>query len=675
MARRKRISTAKQTDTSRNNRNLRLRQWCLIVFALVAVSTAVTVMCYRHSAPNETQPEEFTLANDDPDTQTASSPTAFIPLSSQTSWSQLDDPSADGWDTEAFHEKAKKQLDKIGQLLVHPRSIERQRLASLVTVDFSCAELIPTSVEPVSQDSVFLVERMTSEASSGGTPREALDQATGAFQGAMGLAEALKQAGAEFADAHDVRVAFKVFHVELHPNGVTTRQYLSLSGENNNGVIEHHATWTIHWQIATPKTKAPPKIQRIEVNDFEKIQTNNASGPLFADCTEAVLGQNDSYHQQFAHGLNHWLERIPFRAMLTRFGTPGIAVGDVNGDGLDDLYVCQEPGLPNRLFVQNPNGTVSDVSDQWGVDWLEDSRSAVIVDLDNDGDQDLAVAIYGNIVIAVNEGQRRFEIQTVLPCSPSTSSLTACDVDQDGRLDLYVCGYAPDHSLDESGVASMGAVTRRFVYHDDDNGAPNTLYRNETADSRWEFTDATQQLGLDKNNRRWSLAAAWEDYDNDGDPDLYVANDYGRNNLFRNDVAIGKQTFVNAAAVAGAEDSASGMSVTWGDYDRDGWMDIYVSNMFSAAGSRITHQAKFKSAASADVRGRLQRFARGNTMLRNLGENPGSPGVRFSDESIRAGVTMGRWAWGSNFVDLNNDGWEDLFVANGYMTTKDSGDL
>jgi hypothetical protein len=75
------------------------------------------------------------------------------------------------------------------------------------------------------------------------------------------------------------------------------------------------------------------------------------------------------------------------------------------------------------------------------------------------------------------------------------------------------------------------------------------------------------------------------------------------------------------------------------------------------------------------VRGRLQRFARGNTLLRNLGENPGSPDVRFSDESIRTGVTMGRWAWGSNFVDLNNDGWEDLFVANGYMTTKDSGDL
>ncbi len=489
------------------------------------------------------------------------------------------------------------------------------------------------------------------------------------------MAEALRQAGAGFADAREVRSAFKVFRVEPRPNGVATHQYVSLSGVNNSGVVEHHATWKILWQLSTQDAKAPPKIQKIEINDLEKVQTNHARGPLFADCTEAVLGRNDSYRRQFALGLNHWLERIPFRAMLTRFGTPGIALGDVNGDGLDDLYVCQEPGLPNRLFIQNPDGTVSDVSAQWGVDWLEDSRSAVIVDLDNDGDQDLAVAIYGNIVVAANEGQRRFEIQTVLSGSPSTSSLTACDVDQDGRLDLYVCGYAPDHSLDEAGVAPMGAVSRRFVYHDDENGAANTLYRNETAHSRWDFTDITQQLGLDENNRRWSLAAAWEDYDNDGDPDLYVANDYGRNNLYRNDLVNGKPTFVDVAAAANAEDSASGMSVTWGDYDRDGRMDIYISNMFSAAGNRITFQEKFKSDAPAEVRGRLQRFARGNTLLRNVAGKTEPSDVHFSDESIRAGVTMGRWAWGSNFVDLDNDGWEDLFVANGYLTTEDSGDL
>ena len=126
---------------------------------------------------------------------------------------------------------------------------------------------------------------------------------------------------------------------------------------------------------------------------------------------------------------------------------------------------------------------------------------------------------------------------------------------------------------------------------------------------------------------------------------------------------------MDVAADAGVEDSASGMSVTWGDYDRDGWVDLHVSNMFSAAGNRITYQANFKPDATQTLRGRFQRFARGNTLLRNLGDGS------FGDVSVASAVTMGRWAWGSNFVDLNNDGWEDLIVANGYITSYDTGDL
>ena len=111
------------------------------------------------------------------------------------------------------------------------------------------------------------------------------------------------------------------------------------------------------------------------------------------------------------------------------------------------------------------------------------------------------------------------------------------------------------------------------------------------------------------------------------------------------------------------------MSVSWGDCDRDGRMDLYVSNMFSAAGSRITPQAKFKPGMDETLRGRFQHFARGNTLLGNKGKEG------FGDLSVSAGVTMGRWAWGSNFADLNNDGWEDLIVANGYVTTDDERDL
>ena len=161
------------------------------------------------------------------------------------------------------------------------------------------------------------------------------------------------------------------------------------------------------------------------------------------------------------------------------------------------------------------------------------------------------------------------------------------------------------------------------------------------------------------------MASSWEDYDNDGDVDLYVANDFGRNNLYRNDGG----RFVDVAAMAGAEDISAGMSVSWADYNRDGMMDLYVSNMFSAAGNRVAFQRQFKTNTQQTAREHFQRHARGNTLFENAGDGT------FRDQSAAAAVTMGRWAWSSNFVDINNDGWEDLFVANGFMTGADNGDL
>jgi hypothetical protein len=169
---------------------------------------------------------------------------------------------------------------------------------------------------------------------------------------------------------------------------------------------------------------------------------------------------------------------------------------------------------------------------------------------------------------------------------------------------------------------------------------------------------------LDVNNRRFSLAAAWEDFDNDGDQDLYVANDFGRNNLYRNEGG----RFMDVAPQLQGEDRASGMSVSWGDVNRDGWMDLYVANMFSAAGRRIAPQEAFSPGSSNEIRQALLRFARGNTLLL---QDEG----RFRDESEELGVTMGRWAWSSMFADINSDGWDDLLVANGYITTPDPGDL
>jgi hypothetical protein len=144
-----------------------------------------------------------------------------------------------------------------------------------------------------------------------------------------------------------------------------------------------------------------------------------------------------------------------------------------------------------------------------------------------------------------------------------------------------------------------------------------------------------------------------------------VGNDYGKNCLYRNDDGI----FAEVAEAAGVLDQASGMSVSWGDYDRDGLMDLYVANMFSYAGSRITHQEMFKPNLGDSHRPAYQRFSKGNSLFRNLGPD------QFHEVGAEAAVEMGRWAWSSLFADINNDGLEDLLVANGYFSTDDTGDL
>jgi hypothetical protein len=582
---------------------------------------------------------------------------ATIPLRSGIveNWRrQADDPTTDGWDSEVLVAAAQGQLDLLGELLIEAdRESSIASIRELLTGDESLSPLVPAGLGRVYEDGLVTVDRFPQE--------PAWSKPTGGLVGALaGTGPGRAGSGA--------RSKFKITRVlpgQIEKSFIT-HQLVSLTWRTEVAVVEQHATWEVQWQQGDGD--GPPLIQRLGVGKFEQTRTSLVEGrTLFSDCTESVLGANPSYREQLLFGLNHWLSRLPYRVPLNFSGSPGLALGDVNGDGLEDLYLCQEPGLPNRLYLQKSDGTLRDVSEAWGVDWIEDSRGALMVDFDNDGDQDLAVAISGGVVLASNEGSS-FRRRTVLATSRSTTSLAAADFDRDGRLDLYVCAYAPNSSLNDPG--QVGALPNRFVYHDSNDGASNSLFHNRTEDrGTWAFTDVTKEVGLDLNNRRWSFAAAWEDFDNDGDQDLYVANDFGRNNLYRNDSVQGALSFVDVAGATGTEDSASGMSVSWGDCDRDGRMDLYVSNMFSAAGSRITPQAKFKPGMDETLRGRFQHFARGNTLLGNKGKEG------FGDLSVSAGVTMGRWAWGSNFADLNNDGWEDLIVANGYVTTDDERDL
>ncbi len=543
---------------------------------------------------------------------------------------ELDDPVVDGWGTEQFNEISGAQFEKLGAVLA---SEEGALFKGLAHAEFRAFPLRPGSFQ-----NSYLNARFSLERSIGAGEDVQLD-----FAGALsGLVTRLK-------GLDELRSKFKTVRVAPGEDGTTTVSYVQFGGHNDEQAIQINATWTCLWD----DTSNPPLLKTIEVSNYDEVTHSLTNGEtLFSDSTRSVFQNPDLFDQQLQYGTDHWASRFDGAISRPAAGH-GLAVADVNGDGLEDVYLCQPPALPNLLLVQNPDGTVIDTALEAGVNWHEGTRAALLNDLDNDGDPDL-VAVMGNkVVVQENDGTGKFELKTVIDSASSLFSINAVDFDGDNDLDLFICGYTLS-----VGVSLDDVFANPMPFEDANNGAPNLMLRNE---GNWNFTDVTDELGLGENNMRFSYASSWDDFDRDGDLDLYVANDFGRNNLYRNDG--GK--FTDIAPQLDVEDIGPGMSASWGDYNNDGFPDIYVSNMFSSAGNRITTQSQFKSKLEDEKKADFRRHARGNSLFKNNGDGT------FTDVSVGMGVTLGRWAWGSIFVDMNNDGWEDLYVTNGFLTAQD----
>ena len=554
------------------------------------------------------------------------------------------------WETEQLNLAAGKQLHLLVDDLEQDGRIDPAVVAKLADASFRGDRLRPETLVISYKAGGLTVARARLGAEG--------NSASEAFEGVEGLSKALAELVADYDGAEDIHVHFKITSVELKGNLATTRVLLEAGSRRGEQFLQQRAWWKCRWRL---ESKQPPRLTELRLESLEEVRGKAPRGRLFADATAAVLAPAPEVARQLARGIDYWRRRMQAESGVALHGHNGLAIGDVNGDGLEDLYLCQPGGMPNRLLVQQPDGSVRDTAAAAGVDWLDRSRSALFVDLDNDGDQDLVVVLNVNIILMSNDGQGRFTERDVAFSTGDPYSLSAADFDGDGDLDLYVTGYGEGFLANEQGEGVLGEAIP-YPYHDANNGGPNLLLRN---DGDWGFTDATEQVGLGEHNRRWSFAAGWADYDADGDPDLYVANDYGRNCLYRNDGG----HFHDVAAKAGVEDIAAGMSVSWCDYNGDGRPDLYVGNMFSSAGERIAYQRRFQEGATAEIRGQFQRHARGNTLFENVGDGT------FKDVSTGRDVTMGRWAWGSPFVDINNDGRPDVVVANGYITGSNPKDL
>jgi len=558
------------------------------------------------------------------------------------------------WASEGFSEAASAQLKKLAVWLADP-SAPRAGLAEF-SDDAGRAERLLPDTTRLWQDDYTELRRWQPSVAGTADRKHAVHD--------FPLPEALETLRTA---TRRPRWEFKIIEVTLDASQAKTRVHGECLEADDQARTERTVEWLCTWTVADP---APPKLQRIDVAALSEVRSR-PDRSRFLDASAQVFADADLFQRQLLPGVDYWRRRLDWRFGMDVVGAHGLAIGDANGDGLEDVYLCEPGGLPNRLLLQQSDGTVRDASAAAGVDFLEPTHSSLFVDLDNDGDQDLAVASGRYLLLLENDGQATFTRRQTYELESVIRSMAAADYDGDRLTDLYLCGYF----LRDGGRDGIG-LGRPLPYHDANNGAPNYLFKN---DRDWRFQDVTKDVGLDENNSRFSYACAWADYDNDGDLDLYVANDFGRNNLYRNH----NGRFDDVAAEAGVEDISAGMSASWGDFDRDGWLDLYVGNMYSSAGNRVSYQRQYLPAGDARQRAFYQRHARGNTLFRNTSfraplsgsAQDDGPGA-FEDVSLAAGVNMARWAWSSNFIDLNNDGWEDLLVANGMVTgQEDPGDL
>jgi hypothetical protein len=335
----------------------------------------------------------------------------------------------------------------------------------------------------------------------------------------------------------------------------------------------------------------------------------------------------------------------------------GVALFDYDGDGRLDVFFTngaklEDPMPPgktpdksdrrywNRLYRQKEDGTFADVTEQAGLTGLPQNRydmGVAVGDYDNDGSPDLYVTSYGGNTLYRNAGDGTFRDVTAkagVSGSGWSASAGFFDYDNDGQLDLFVTRYVEwaFHLNNYCGEKKPGY--RAYCHPDNYEAIASLLYRNNGDGT---FTDVSARAGIAASPGK-ALGVAFADYDDDGHTDVYVANDSVQSQLFRNN---GDGTFTELGLLVGVgfnEDGKTfaGMGVDFADYDNDGRPDVLVTDL-SNERYRLFHQGRDAS---------------------------------FQDATNSSGVgaaTLAFSGWSTRFLDYDNDGWKDIFVAQGHV--------
>lgn len=323
----------------------------------------------------------------------------------------------------------------------------------------------------------------------------------------------------------------------------------------------------------------------------------------------------------------------------------GLALFDYDRDGDVDIYFLNGAPLPgtqsriaprNALYRNDGNWKFTDVTSKAGVGDTGYGLGVAVADYDNDGDPDIYLNNYGPNVMYRNNGDGTFDDVTKEAGVDNGHKVGAgacfLDMDGDGDLDLYAANYleftSDTHTKVQALTKLMYAIPRYY------RPVPDTLYRNNGDGT---FTDVSADSGV-SHHSGWGMGMICGDYDNDDDTDVLIANDVWANFLFQND---GKGHFEEVGLMAGVAydgggQAQAGMGVDFGDYDNDGWLDFYLTNYQNEQAS----------------------------LYKNLGDG------MFEDVTFVTGAgagTLNNVTWGNSFVDFDNDGDRDLFVASGHL--------
>lgn len=365
--------------------------------------------------------------------------------------------------------------------------------------------------------------------------------------------------------------------------------------------------------LGTPLTQPAVRAQAPQAG-FEDVTTRAGV---------SVAHRNRAFVNPYAHIMSGY----------TALGASAEAA-DFDGDGFDDLFVTDSAvDGRNHLYRNNHDFTFTDVTARAGIgtgnDAANASADALWFDYNNDGRPDLFVVRFGRSLLYENRGGGQFrEVSKAAGLDRYMNAITsvAFDYDHDGDVDLFVGAYFAPVNL-------FNPETPRFFpesFETANNGGGVIAFQNN---GRGGFVDVTDAIGLHTSG--WTLDLGHADANNDGWDDLYVACDFGTDRFFTN---TGKGSFADTTERAIGIDTKKGMNAEWGDFDNDGWLDAYVTN--------ITDDY----------------MREGNFLWKNNGN------MTFTDVSRETGTYDTGWGWGAKFFDYDNDGWLDLYVTNGWVS-------